>query len=154
MVTSPSGTGAADSIAISALAARVIIGIGRSGNFRKLGVPGEDLDKVYNRLHDPKDYAGKQALVVGGGDSALETAIALTQGGADVILSYRKPEFSRAKPDNQEKIDALKTARGGSDAAAIKSAAEALSTAMSTIGQAMSQNQQQTPPPEPPKDTA
>ena len=54
----------------------------------------------------------------------------------------------------QEKIDALKTARGGSDAAAIKSAAEALSTAMSTIGQAMSQNQQQTPPPEPPKDTA
>ena len=88
-------------------ALRVILAIGRSGNFRKLGVPGEELDKVYNRLHDPKDYAQKHALVVGGGDSALETAIALVQGGADVTLSYRKPEFARPKPDNQERIDAL-----------------------------------------------
>ncbi len=88
-------------------ALRVVLAIGRSGNFRKLGVPGEDLDKVYNRLHDPKEYAGKKALVVGGGDSALETAIALCQGGADVTLSYRKPEFSRPKPDNIERIAAL-----------------------------------------------
>jgi len=55
------------------------------------------------------------------------------------------------KKNVQEKIDALKSARAGTDAAAIKSAAEALSTAMSAIGQAMSQNQQ-TPPQEPPKD--
>jgi len=86
---------------------RAVVAIGRSGNFRKLGVPGEELDKVYNRLHDPKDYAGKQVLVVGGGDSALETAIALVQGGADVVLSYRKPEFARPKPDNVERITAL-----------------------------------------------
>src|SRR5262245_9598253 len=63
-------------------ARRVIVGIGRSGNHRKLGVPGEDLDKVYNRLYDPKDYADKNALVVGGGDTALETAIALAISGA------------------------------------------------------------------------
>ena len=56
------------------------------------------------------------------------------------------------KKNVQEKIDALKSARSGSDIGAIKSASEALSTAMSTIGQAMSQNQQQTPPPEPPKE--
>ncbi len=49
------------------------------------------------------------------------------------------------KKNVQEKIDALKSARAGTDAAAIKSAAEALSTAMSTIGTAMNQNQQ-TPP--------
>ncbi len=54
------------------------------------------------------------------------------------------------KKNVQEKIDAAKTARGGSDATAIKSAAEALSTEMSKIGQAMSQDQQ-TPPQEPPK---
>ena len=33
-------------------ARRALIAIGRSGNFRVLGVPGEHLDKVYNRLHE------------------------------------------------------------------------------------------------------
>ncbi len=80
------------------LARRVIVAIGRSGNFRKLGVPGEELDKVSNRLHDPKDYADRDVLVVGGGDSALETAIGIAQCGGRVTLSYRKPEFSRPKP--------------------------------------------------------
>lgn len=89
------------------LARRVIIAIGRSGNFRRLNVPGEDLGKVYNRLHDPKDFAGQPVLVVGGGDSALEAAIALTCVGAHVTLSYRKKDFSRPKPDNVEKIEKL-----------------------------------------------
>lgn len=79
---------------------RVVVAIGRSGNYRKLAVPGEETDKVYNRLHDPKDFADKKVLVVGGGDSALETAIAVAQCGGQVTLSYRKPEFSRPKPDN------------------------------------------------------
>ena len=72
------------------------------------------------------------------------------------------------KKNVQEKIDALKSARAGTDSTAIKSAAEALSTAMSSIGEAMSKSQSaegaapaggqgsssggQTPPPEPPKD--
>ncbi len=88
-------------------ARRVIVAIGRSGNFRKLGVPGEELDKVSNRLFDPKEFAGKKALVVGGGDSALETAIALTKSGADVTLSYRGKELSRAKPENIAKVQTL-----------------------------------------------
>ena len=89
------------------IAHRVIVGIGRSGNFRKLGVPGENLDKVYNRLHDPKDYCDQDVLIVGGGDSALETAIAIATCGGRVSLSYRKPEFSRPKPENIEKLWAL-----------------------------------------------
>ena len=56
-------------------ALRVVVGIGRSGNFRKLGVPGEDFDKVSNRLHDPQEFSDKDVLVVGGGDSAMETAM-------------------------------------------------------------------------------
>jgi NosR/NirI family transcriptional regulator, nitrous oxide reductase regulator len=88
-------------------ALRVIIAIGRSGNYRTLGCPGEELDKVYHRLYDPKDYAGKKALVVGGGDSALETAIALAMAGAEVTVSYRKPEFARPKPENIDKLRAL-----------------------------------------------
>lgn len=87
---------------------RVIVAIGRSGNYRKLGVRGESLDKVYNRLHDPKEFDGKNVVVVGGGDSALETAIAIAKAGGNVTLSYRKAEFSRPKPDNIEQIEALK----------------------------------------------
>jgi thioredoxin reductase/ferredoxin len=87
---------------------RVVVGIGRSGNFRRLGVPGEDLGKVSNRLHDPSDFQGQHALVVGGGDSALETAIALGSSGAHVTLSYRGKELTRPKPANLEKLEALR----------------------------------------------
>lgn len=89
------------------VARHVIVAIGRSGNFRKLGMPGEHLDKVFNRLHDPKDYCAQDVLVVGGGDSALETAIAIATCGGRVTLSYRKRQFSRPKPENIEKISTL-----------------------------------------------
>lgn len=92
-------------------ARRVLVAIGRSGDFRRLGVPGEQLDKVFNRLHDPADYRGQDALVVGGGDSALETAIALAEAGARVTLSYRRPELARAKSENVEKLEILRKAR-------------------------------------------
>ena len=97
-------------------ARRVIVAIGRSGDFRRLGVPGEDADKVANRLHDPADFAGKNVLVVGGGDSALETAIALAGSGAKVTLSYRKTGFSRPKAGNIAKLGTLERAAdaGGS----------------------------------------
>lgn len=93
-------------------ALRVVVAIGRSGNFRRLGVPGEDLGKVSNRLHDPREHAGRDVLVVGGGDSALEAAIALAESGAAVTLSYRKPEFARPKPDNVARVEALSKVRG------------------------------------------
>ena len=89
-------------------AKKVVVAIGRSGNYRKLGVPGEELDgRVYNRLFDPKDTKGKRVLIVGGGDSAMEAAIACTKAGADVTLSYRKPEFNRPKPENRDMLLAL-----------------------------------------------
>ena len=81
-------------------ARRVIIAIGRSGNHRKLGVPGEEREHVFNRLHDPAEFEGQAVLVVGGGDSALEAATALAQAGAEVTLSYRGDAFTRAKPEN------------------------------------------------------
>jgi thioredoxin reductase/NAD-dependent dihydropyrimidine dehydrogenase PreA subunit len=88
-------------------ARRVIVAIGRSGNHRRLNVPGEDSGKVFNRLYDPNDFAGKRVLVVGGGDSALETAIALVASGAHVTVSYRKNEFARPKSENIEKLHRL-----------------------------------------------
>lgn len=99
----------ADGTEIPARAA--IIAIGRSGNFRRLGVPGEDLDKVSNRLHDPADQTGRRVLVVGGGDSALESAIALANAGGTVTLCYRGREFTRPKAENVEQVQALAAER-------------------------------------------
>ena len=58
------------------------------------------------------------------------------------------------KKNVQDKIDALKSARAGTDAAAIKSAADALSTAMSTIGQSMNQQQPPQSDQKPPEEKA
>ena len=90
-------------------AKRVIIAIGRTGNFRKLNVPGEGLEKASNRLIDASKFGGKRILVVGGGDSAMEAAISLAEGGATVNLSYRKKEFSRPKAENVEKLSDLES---------------------------------------------
>ena len=86
-------------------ALRCIIAIGRSGNYRKMKIPGEELGKVSNRLHDPKAFSGQNIMVVGGGDSAAEAAIALAEAGAQVSISYRKSEFTRPKPDNIVKLN-------------------------------------------------
>ncbi|MBI1798306.1 MAG: NAD(P)-binding domain-containing protein, partial [Candidatus Eisenbacteria bacterium] len=88
-------------------ARRVVIAIGRSGNFRRLAVPGASPGKVFNRLHDPRDYSGRRALVVGGGDSAVECAIALHGAGADVTLSFRGTALARPKSENLERLRSL-----------------------------------------------
>ena len=88
-------------------AKRVLVCTGRNGEHSTLNVPGEGLAKVHNRLFDPNDYQGRKVLVVGGGDSALETAISLFEAGAEVTLSYRGSEFSRPKPDNIAKAQTL-----------------------------------------------
>jgi len=87
-------------------ASRVVLAMGRRGSPRKLGVPGEDKAKVTYRLVDPEFYKGKRVMVVGGGDSAVEAAVALGDHGADVSLSYRKDSFGRIKKKNQKKLDA------------------------------------------------
>jgi len=84
---------------------RVLLAIGKRGNPRKLGVPGEDLAKVAYRLYDPEDHAGEKVLVVGGGDSAVEAALALAEV-SEVTLSYRQDGFFRLKTKNREKIEA------------------------------------------------
>ncbi len=91
----------------------VIVAIGRTGDYRKLNVPGEDLDKVSNQLHDPLAYEGKSVLVVGGGDSAAEAAVALAECGAQVTLSYRGSQLGRPKPENVAAVEQLSRSKRG-----------------------------------------
>ncbi|MDD2834397.1 MAG: NAD(P)-binding domain-containing protein [Methylotenera sp.] len=84
----------------------VLLAIGRQGTPRKLNVPGENLAKVIYRLIDPEQFKGHHVLVVGGGDSAIEAAITISeQTGTTVTLSYRSEAFGRIKPKNREKLE-------------------------------------------------
>lgn len=93
------------------VAKRVILAIGRRGSPRKVGCPGEDLEKVAYRLVDPERYSFQHILVVGGGDSAVEAAVALgEQPGNRVTLSYRSKDISRPKAENLERLNAAQAA--------------------------------------------
>ncbi len=87
-------------------ARHVILALGRTGEPRKLGVKGEELPKVMYRLIEADHYINKKILVVGGGDSAVESAMGLAhQAGNQVTLCYRGERFSRIKERNLKHIE-------------------------------------------------
>jgi len=89
----------------------VLLTIGRRGTPRKLGVPGEEQSKVVYRLIDPEQYRQQHVLVVGGGDSALEAALACAdEPGTSVALSYRSEAFARVKEKNRQRLDVAQKA--------------------------------------------
>ncbi|MEJ2103239.1 MAG: NAD(P)-binding domain-containing protein [Ignavibacteriaceae bacterium] len=83
----------------------ILLAIGRRGSPRKLGVPGEEKEKVAYRLLEPEMIHNQKILVVGGGDSAIENALLLADEKNEVTLSYRGESFSRLKPKNLERIN-------------------------------------------------
>ncbi len=86
-------------------AKRVLVAIGRQGQPRLLQCPGADkTEKVTYRLHNPEDYTDKHILVVGGGNSAIETALLLMDHN-QVTLSYRGDHLFRAKEENRRRIE-------------------------------------------------
>lgn len=82
----------------------VLLAIGRRGSPRKLGIPGESLEKVAYRLLEPENITNKRVIVVGGGDSAVEAALSLAEQNK-VIISYRSEAFSRLKPQNRQNLE-------------------------------------------------
>ena len=83
----------------------VLLSIGRRGSPKKLGIPGEQKEKVFYRLLEPELIKNTKVLIVGGGDSAIESALLLTGENNEVTISYRGNSFSRIKPKNLEKIN-------------------------------------------------
>ncbi len=87
----------------------VVLATGVQGTPQTLGIPGEDnKPHVHYMLKDPKKFAGKRVVVVGGGDTAIEAAVALSSAGAETVLSYRRPEFFRAKELNVKHLEESK----------------------------------------------
>ena len=78
---------------------KIILGIGLQGNLRKIGVPGEDLQRVQYQLDDPGAHEDETIVVIGAGDAAIENAIALAEQNR-VILINRNEEFARCKEGN------------------------------------------------------
>ena len=85
-------------------ASRIILAAGKRGQSNKLGIDGEGQDHVQHVLLDPAAHSDQDVLVIGGGDTAVETAVALADAGATVVLSYRGKALHRCKPRNKDNI--------------------------------------------------
>jgi thioredoxin reductase len=81
----------------------VLLAIGRRGSPRKLNIPGEMKEKVAYRLLEPELISGKDIMVVGGGDSAVESALLLADLN-NVTVSYRGENFNRLKQANNDAL--------------------------------------------------
>lgn len=77
----------------------VILAIGVQGNLRKLEIPGGDLPQIQYQLDDPEAYQNETIVVIGGGDTGVENALALT-GRNQVIVLNRAEDFSNCKESN------------------------------------------------------
>ena len=83
---------------------RVILATGQRGNPRKLNVSGEDREQVYHRLYSSKHYKGEDILVIGGGNSAVEAALTLSEENR-VKLIHRRDSLGLVFQDNKRKLD-------------------------------------------------
>lgn len=88
-------------------AAAVVLALGRRGAPKELGVPGEHLSKVAYRLLEPEPFADKHVMIVGGGNTAAECAIALANAKlcASVSISYRRAELARLRSSVRKQIE-------------------------------------------------
>jgi len=80
------------------LASRVLFAIGAMEHPRRIGVKGEDLEKVFHIFVEPYAYVRKDALVVGGGNSAAEAALFLAQEGARTTMAIFREDWENRDP--------------------------------------------------------
>ena len=78
--------------------ARVLFAIGAMEHPRRLKIPGEDLPKVHHLFVEPYAYIRKDALVVGGGNSAAEAALFLAEEGARTTLAIWREDWENRDP--------------------------------------------------------
>jgi thioredoxin reductase (NADPH) len=74
-----------------------------------LGVPGEDLPHVHHFYGEPHPYYRQRVVVVGGGNSAAESALEMFRAGAHVTIVHRAPTLKSTikywvRPDIENRI--------------------------------------------------
>jgi len=79
-------------------ARRVLFAIGAMEHPRRLNVPGEELPKVHHLFVEPYAYIRKDALVVGGGNSAAEAALFLSEEGARTTMAIWREDWENRDP--------------------------------------------------------
>jgi thioredoxin reductase (NADPH) len=85
-------------------ASRVLFAIGAMAHPRRLNAPGEDLSKVHHSFSEAYPYVRKDAMVVGGGNSAAEAALFLAEEGARTTLAIWRSDWENRDP----KMNAIK----------------------------------------------
>ncbi len=79
-------------------ARRLLFAIGAMARPRRLNVPGETLPKVHHRFIEPYPYVRKEALVIGGGNSAAEAALFLSEEGARTTMAIWREDWENRDP--------------------------------------------------------
>lgn len=75
---------------------KVVLATGYYDNPNRLGIEGEQLDKVSHYYGEAHPYYGKDVAVVGGKNSAVEASLSLYRAGARVTLIHRGDGLSEA----------------------------------------------------------
>src|SRR6266550_4196546 len=76
----------------------ILFAIGAMEYPRRLNIPGEDLPKVHHRFVEPYPYVRREALVVGGGNSAAEAALFLSEEGARTTMAIWRDDWENRDP--------------------------------------------------------
>jgi len=86
------------------IASRLLLTIGAMAHPRRLNAPGEELPKVHHRFTEAYPYVRKDVLVIGGGNSAAEAALFLSEEGARTTLAIWRMDWENRDP----KMNAIK----------------------------------------------
>jgi thioredoxin reductase (NADPH) len=76
----------------------ILFAFGAMEHPRRLNIPGEDLPKVHHRFVEPYPYIRRDALVVGGGNSAAEAALFLSEEGARTSMAIWREDWENRDP--------------------------------------------------------
>jgi thioredoxin reductase (NADPH) len=90
-------------------ARKIIVATGYYDLPNAIGVPGEDLPKVFHYYREPHPYFDNDVIVVGGKNSAAEAALDLWRHGARVTLVHRGAQIHAnvkywVRPDVENRI--------------------------------------------------